>query len=277
VFASRAKTLRHQKMLGEGEVEFSASGRAPRVVAFHGFGGTATDLRPILDRVAEEGFAVDASLLPGHGTRVEALQTETFDRWVEAGRARERTAAAAEGSFVLVGFSLGSLVAMELASERPEGLAGLVVLGNALTLSWMSSVPMAVVRGLVGGRMPDAYMLKPLAADLVDRRRLGDVVTYDRHPLRAAAEVYLAGPRVRAHVSRIACPTLVLHGRRDRVCPWRNAEWLARHLGTRDVRVRIFERSAHVLGCDGEREEVAEEVTAFLRRLSPVQTRPVDP
>ena len=93
------------------------------------------------------------------------------------------------------------------------------------------------------------------------------LVTYDRHPLRAALEVYRAGPRVRAVVPRIACPTLILHGKRDRVCSWKNATWLAAHVGARDVGVRIFEKSAHVLACDGERDEVAREVVVFVGRL----------
>jgi carboxylesterase len=97
---------------------------------------------------------------------------------------------------------------------------------------------------------------------------MGSLVTYDRHPVRAALEVYLAGRRVRERVGFIECPTLVLHGRRDRVCPWKNAAWLADHVGSRDVSVRLFENSAHVLALDGERDEVAAEVVRFLARIA---------
>jgi carboxylesterase len=93
------------------------------------------------------------------------------------------------------------------------------------------------------------------------------VVTYDRHPLRAALEVTRGAARVRPLVARIDYPTLILHGRRDHVCSWKNAGWVASHVGTRDVTVRIFERSAHVLACDGEREQVADEVARFMRRF----------
>jgi carboxylesterase len=105
------------------------------------------------------------------------------------------------------------------------------------------------------------------AADLVDQAAQDSVLTYDRHPLRAALEVYRGGARVREVVGRIACPTLILHGRRDLVCSWRNATWLAARIASRDVTVRVFEKSAHVLACDGERDEVAREVAAFLARL----------
>jgi carboxylesterase len=255
-------------MMGTGERELFADGEAPCVVAFHGFGGTAAEIRPLLDSIAGTGYAVDAALLAGHGTRVEALQAATFDAWLAGARSRMRLAHERYGRFVLLGFSMGSLVAMELASEQPPGLAGLVVLGCALTLTAPMSVPFGVWQRL-HLPLPDAYLLKPLAGDAVDPAALDLLVTYDRHPIRAAYEVYRAGPRVRALVPRITCPTLVLHGRQDHVCSWKNATWLAEHLGSHDVDVRIFERSAHVVACDAERGEVARETLRWLGRLAP--------
>jgi carboxylesterase len=265
MFRSRSQSVREQKMIGDGERERFAAGRPPTVVAMHGFGGTAAELMPLLDRVALDGYAVDAALLAGHGTTVEALQDATFDGWVAGVRTRAE-AAGRLGRVVLVGFSLGSLVAMQIASEKPPWLAGLVVLGNALTLRPHTSVPLALWR-LTGKPMPDVYVLKPRPGDLVDLAAMNTILTYDRHPMRAALEVYLAGPRVREVVRHIACPALILHGRRDAVCSWRNATWLAERIGSRDVTVRIFEKSAHVLCCDGERDDVGREVAAFLARL----------
>jgi carboxylesterase len=251
MFRNRELTLREQKMLGDGETEFFAAGKAPCVVAFHGFGGTAAELRPVLEVIARAGYAVDAALLKGHGTRVEDLQEATFDGWVDAARARVAAETARHGRVVLLGFSLG----------------GLVALGNALTVKPHTRWPFAIWE-MSRRPMIDVYMLKPQAGDLVDQALMETLVTYDRHPLRSAREVWLAGPRVKAGVGRIACPTLVLHGRRDRVCSWRNAAWLAEHVGTRDVGVRIFEESAHVLCCDGERDEVAREIVRWLGRLA---------
>jgi esterase/lipase len=51
------------------------------------------------------------------------------------------------------------------------------------------------------------------------------------------------------------------------VCHWTNASWVADAVRAKDVGIRIYEKSAHVLACDGEREEVGEEVRAFVGRL----------
>jgi esterase/lipase len=253
-------------MLGHGPREVFAAGRAPCVVALHGFTGTAGELGAVLTSLGDAGYALDAALLPGHGTGAEQLQPMTFDDWVTASRRRVREAIEAHGRVVLLGYSLGSLLAMQIASERPAGLAGLVVMSNALTLGLSSRLPLGLwVRS--GQPMPDIYLVKPRPGDLVDRTHEDDFATYDRHPLRAALEVFRAGAPVGDVVGRIACPTLIQHGKRDLVCPWRNAAGLAPRLGTRDVTLALYERSAHVLGWDGERAEVARDVVALLRRL----------
>ena len=262
----RHRTIATQRMLGRGPMEVFVAGRSPCVVALHGFTGTAAELRSVLASVGDAGYAVDAALLPGHGTRAEDLQDVTFDQWVAASRRRVRDAIEAHGRVVLLGYSLGTLLAMQIASEQPEGLAGLIVMSTALTLGAASSVPLGLW-ARSGRAMPDLYLVKPSPGDLVDRTSEDQIVTYDRHPLRAALEVYRAGARVRAVVRRIECPTLIQHGRRDRVCPWRGAIEVPALLGTRDVSIALYEQSGHVLGWDGEREAVAREILAFLTRV----------
>ena len=90
------------------------------------------------------------------------------------GSARERY-----GRVVLLGFSLGSLVAMQLASEEPDGLAGLVVMGNALTLRAAMGVPLGLWHRL--GR-PDARRVSPQAARGRSRRRQRDGLARDLRP-----------------------------------------------------------------------------------------------
>jgi esterase/lipase len=248
LFESRTRTLATERMLGAGEMELFAEGRAPSVVAIHGFGGTVAELRPLLDRVVDAGYAVDGALLPGHGSSVTKLQDTTFDDWVEATRVRARSAAREHGSVVLLGFSLGSLVAMQIASERPAWLSGLVVLGNAVTLQPHSSVPLALL-ARSGAHVPDVYLLKPRAGDLVDPAMMDRLVSYDRHPLRASLEVYLAGPRVRAGVGLIDCPTLILRpglpvDQRALACrPHRHAGRQRARLRTERARPRLRRRT----------------------------------
>jgi carboxylesterase len=263
----REHTLRHGRVLGGTDLEAVAiEGRSPCLLAFHGFTGTASELRPLIEAVAAQGYAMRVPLLPGHGTSPDALQSIGFAAWCAAMRLELELAARDHEGVVLCGFSLGSLVAMQLASEGHPKVRALVVLGNALTLTAISSVPLALFERF-GVEVPDWYLVKPRAADMTDRVAARKITTYDRHPIRAAMEVFRAGKAVKTRVSSIHCPTLILHGARDHVCSVKNAGWLAANIGATDVTVKIFPKSAHVIAADVERDAVASEVLAFLARF----------
>jgi carboxylesterase len=264
---SRRRTLLTQKLRNaEAPHEFRAEGRAPAVLGFHGFTGTASELRPLVDRIAAEGYAVHVPLMPGHGARADVLQDTTFDAWAAAMRAHAESFAAQHGKIVMLAFSMGTLVAMHIAAEKPPWLAGLVVMGNALELHPYASLPFSIVDRF-GFTVPDWYFVKVRHADMSDREAAKKITAYDRHPLRAAFEVYRAGRRVREEVARIACPTLVLHGARDLVCRPRAAKWLASNIGAKDVTLSFFAKSGHVIAADLERDHVAREVLAFIARI----------
>jgi dipeptidyl aminopeptidase/acylaminoacyl peptidase len=67
----------------------------------------------------------------------------------------------------------------------------------------------------------------------------------------------------------VTCPTLVIHGALDQVCPVSNATRFARALGTKDVEVAVLPRSGHIVTADYDRAEVARLTEAFIRRVMP--------
>lgn len=274
MIVGRAHTDLHGKILGTDDGSAVVrDGRAPCVVAFHGFTGTTVEIRPMLDELVEKGFAVHAPLLTGHGTHPGKLQDVTFEQLADEMQKELDVARAKHGHVVIAGFSLGSLVAMELAARRPEGLLGLVLLGNALTLSAAVSGPLGFVDRR-GWKLPDWYLLKLWSADVKDPAQKKRIAHYDRDPLRAALEVYRAGGRVRPRLGLIECPTLILHGARDRVCPPSNVALVAAALGTREVRTRIYAKSAHLVAADEDRADVADAVASFVESLA---QPPVEP
>jgi carboxylesterase len=242
------------------------------LLALHGFTGSPSELSFLVDRVRAAGYRVHAPLLPGHGTTPEDLQSRTFADWLTAARGALKDARAAGEKVVVCGFSMGSLVALSLASGEStrSDVAALVLLGCAIELSPPLRAAFAFAQK-TKMRLPDAYMPKPFGPDIRDKTLAGSIDAYDRHPVRAAMEVYRAGQQLLPHLSDVKCPTLVLHGERDRVCSVRGARELASLLGTPDVRIRTYPRSAHMLALDYDREEVARDVLAFLERQRPVE------
>jgi carboxylesterase len=233
------------------------------VLALHGFGATPDEVAIVVETAARRGLRACAPLLPGHGRSVAELGKTSFNDWLETARA-SFAELAADGPVICAGLSLGSLLALSVTLERPRQVRGLILMANAL---WVRRpFPDWALRAVDASGMPDFWFPKgrPGIADATAR---DTHQSYDADPVHAAISVLRAGDRLRGRLSEIQCPTLLLHGARDRVCPVSNAWRAAALLGTRDARVVVLPSSEHVVTRDGDREQLQSCVGEFLGRV----------
>ncbi len=248
----------------------SVAGRAPSVVAFHGFGGTTREIE-LCTRVAGElGLAAIARDLPGHGSHARELAKTRFADWV-AGAESAFAEVAAAGPVISVGLSMGALMAAELAIAHPEQVQGVVMLANA---AWLRPPLGWALRASGALRIPD-FLMRKGGSDIADDEARRTQISYTADPVHAAIDLERSGRAQRERLALVRCPTLIIHGALDRVCPVANAWRVANLLGTSDVRVVILPRSHHIITRDVERDVVARELRDFYTRIA-AQT-PVEP
>jgi carboxylesterase len=251
-----------------------APGRTPSVLAFHGFGATPDEVRLVVEVATDLGLRALAPLLPGHGTSVEDLAQTGFAQWLAAAE-RALAALAASGPVIVVGSSMGSLLALTLAADHPQQVLGVAALAPATRLAWpFPSLALALVRGL---RVPD-FALPKSSVDIRDAVLRRSQVTYAAQPAYAGNEVRLAGRLVEQRLGAIRCPAFIAHGQRDHVCPSSNARRLFSKLGTPawEKELLILPRSFHIITRDVERGLLRTHLYAFLERLLPLVCRRMD-
>jgi carboxylesterase len=97
-----------------------AFGEGPtRALLIPGFMGTPKEMRPLGEALAEAGAAVRGILLPGFGPDVERLGTVRAADWLASAGAAWNEVRTDAGRTVLVGFSMGAAVALQLAAKDP--------------------------------------------------------------------------------------------------------------------------------------------------------------
>jgi len=251
-------------LVGRGSPDpLEVQGARPVVLALHGFGGTPLEICLVVDVARELGLRAHAPLLPGHGTHATDLAERGWDDWLGAAAAA-LDELAADGPVIVAGLSMGSLLAAHLAATRPDDVLGLALLANAAWLGWpFPTLALDIIRKL---HVPDFSMPKA-GADIADPEARRTHLTYDAQPVHAAVRVLEAGRRVRAELERVRCPTLILHGARDRLCPPSNARRVASRLGTLDPVVVMLPRSRHIVTRDYDKEQAARELRTFFERV----------
>lgn len=243
-----------------------ASGASPAVLALHGFGATPQEVELAVKVARDLGLRALAPLLPGHGMSVQELARTRFSDWRAAAEQALMELVRDGGQVIVVGSSMGSLLALDLAASFPEHVAGVAALAPAIRLTWpFPSLGLALVSRL---GIPD-FTIPKSSPDIRDAGGRRSQVTYARQPAYAGNEVRLAGRRVRARLGEIRCPAFIAHGRHDHVCPYTNARRVYVELGTprSEKELLILPRSYHIITRDVDRGVLRSRLYGFMKRV----------
>ena len=208
----------------------SGSG-ADVLVLLHGFTGAKEDFSDHLDPLADLGWRVVAPDLRGHGetTAPPGLEQYSFDLMradVEA-----FADALGVGRAVLLGHSMGGVVAQHLARSEPDRLRGLVLMDTTHGPSGMDpdlvEAGIELVRDEGIGSLADLLALAPgvnstVAHQRLIRERRGFADFGDRKLRAVSADMFRAMARQLldrtselASLGTVSVPTLVMVGELD--------------------------------------------------------------
>ncbi|MCY2960387.1 MAG: alpha/beta fold hydrolase [Planctomycetota bacterium] len=249
--------------------ELAADGE-PRgaVTIVHDAGGHGGLFLRLGRRLAESGWAVALPDLRGHG-RSEGARGHTngvLEVARDLGDVQDHLAyRQPDAPKVLVGQGLGALWCLAYASERPDGIAALVLAAPLLDPNF--DLPQATGGLLklfkkVGPDAPGRIGWNPAerSNDPEVRAALAAEPAHDVITLRAGEEARAAAQKYVPKLGQLAMPVLVLVGVDDRIAPASRVRVLS---GPR-VEVREFAGVHHDLFLDGRAGDVSEAVVRWL-------------
>ncbi|MFD2370491.1 alpha/beta hydrolase [Brevibacillus sp. GCM10020057] len=88
----------------------------------HGFAGDMNDILPLAKRLREEGYQVECPTLEGHGTTRREMAKSTRHDWLRSAEEGYKRLRMRADRIVVIGFSMGGLLAFHLATAYPVEL-----------------------------------------------------------------------------------------------------------------------------------------------------------
>ncbi|MBX3228710.1 MAG: alpha/beta hydrolase [Labilithrix sp.] len=242
------------------------TGPLPAIVILHGISASATGFAAIMMRLRAQAKRVIVPDYPGHGLSDEPSVRLTFDTLLDAVTGALDGVLGAE-DFVLVGNSLGGVVALDYAVKRASQCRGVVLLSPAGAQS--SREEFAELVGAFGVKdrrdalrfMARVYHRVPLAAQLiahelpgtVQRRGVQDLFGSVTHENVVPAE----------ELARLTMPILFAWGASERLLPDSHLAWWQKNLPPHAV-IERPEGWGHCPHFD-QPAGVAERIASFLR------------
>jgi len=247
----RIETLQHNELRLAFERQ---DGAAPAFVWLGGFKSdmAGTKARALAEWARARGQAFVRFDYSGHGQSGGRFEERVVSDWL--GDALAIIDARTQGPLVLVGSSMGGWIALLAARQRPERVAGLLLIAPAADfterLMWASFTPEVRRQIEQTGRWerPSAY-----DPDVITRRLIED----GRRNLVMDAAIPFAGP------------VRILQGGRDPDVPPAHAKALAGLIRAPDLRFDLIAEGDHRLSRPEDLRALAATATELALRLAP--------
>ncbi|MEM7092571.1 MAG: lysophospholipase [Actinomycetota bacterium] len=238
------------------------------VVLVHGYAEYAARYAHVAARLTAEGAAVYGQDHMGHGHSEgeRALITDFAEVVADLRRLVDLAVVDhPDVPVVMIGHSMGGLLTSRFAQDYPSDLAGIGLLG-AVIGDWhwardalaLPELPEATTD--FSGMSRDAAEVELYATDpLIYRGRY-------KRPLLEAEMIAL--DLFQEHVDRLTMPVLFCHGDDDPFVDYRTSLEAVESMPSEDKTICVYEGARHELVNETNRNEVIDEIAAFVGRIS---------
>ncbi|MFH1130619.1 MAG: alpha/beta fold hydrolase [Pseudomonadota bacterium] len=229
------------------------------VLLLHGFTSHLDAVNGLVPHLKKAGITFEMPILRGHGTRYQDLKGVVARDWyVDAERALIKLWNRVD-RIIVVGLSMGGLVALELAMRHPDKLAGVVTVAAALKFA----DPLARLTGLIS----KAVKYWPSPESFNDPSLKPNCKNYPKFPTKTFGSLYHYSQEVASHLCEVHVPICVLQSKADQVVAPRSANIIYEKVSSPIREIIWYQKSGHEMMQDLEADQVFEDIMEFLRRF----------
>ncbi|NMC69874.1 MAG: alpha/beta fold hydrolase [Myxococcales bacterium] len=229
------------------------------VLLLHGFTSSVRTVDGMAPLLREAGIPYRIPVLRGHGTRYTDLEGVTAQDWYEDAETALMELSREVDKVVVVGLSMGGLLAIHLGIRHPDQVAAVVTWGAALRFR----DPLAPLSPLLA-RVVKSW---PSPESFRDQSLKVYSENYPRFMTSAFSSLFHFARETERRLPELTVPICVLHSKRDQVIDPLSAVLIYRDVSSPHREIHWFHRSGHEMGQDCEREAVFARTMEFIGKF----------
>lgn len=235
----------------------------------HGLTGTPATVSFLRQSFIDAGFIISAPCLAGHGSTPDELARTSWQDWYETIRISYAALRKEADNVFCTGISLGALLSLKLAIDEGWGVRAIALMATPLKLPFWQRVAAHTVK-----YSPLRFFIRNVPKDyeksVADEngRLLYEQMSFNKIPVNAVFEIQKLQREVLKNLERLTNPTLLLHGKHDKVVKPSNIDMVVGKAASDIIEVKIFDDSRHVLTMDREKHDVARTIIEFFQKFS---------
>lgn len=254
------------------------------VLLVHGITGSPTEMKPLVRKLAAQGFTVACPQLAGHCSTLKELKRTHWTDWYATLEASLDLLSSECDTVFVSGLSMGALLALKLAADHPNRIQGVATLSatffydgwNVPHMKQRFLLPLVIyspLRYFISYHEPAPYGIKDerirnLIATVYESNsaNMPEKYGYSEFPGVTIRETFRLISAVKRDLARIVTPLLIVHSTEDDMASLENAKFLASRVSSRHVETFYVDDTYHVLTLDKRKDDVAEQVAEFFLR-----------
>lgn len=249
------------------------------ILLIHGLTGTPKEMKILAHGLNNAGFTVYALQLAGHCGTVDDLIDSSWEEWLESVRVAADKMAQHVTTILVGGLSMGAILALGLAEQRSEQIAGVIALsatfnhdGWSMPIYTKLAFILPLIRKLGFGRNQLFFEQPPYGIkDEVIRRHIVSKMQAGNspeaglpgNPFWSVVELQKLSAYVFKNLGYVQAPCLVIHAKHDDIASTKNALKIVHGVSDAPVKLILLEDSFHMITIDRERRKVIDECINF--------------
>tara|TARA_B100000131_G_C17940645_1_gene542157 strand:- start:75 stop:830 length:756 start_codon:yes stop_codon:yes gene_type:complete len=207
------------------------------VYIVHGFSSTTFEVKELAEFLGKEGYHTIAKNLPGHGLTAEDCNRMKYNDWFYHIKEDLAKLSSESEKLYIIGGSMGAVLSLYASSIFP--LNGCIVGGTVL--KFKNPFTVNIINRFLCRFVKIREKKKQASREL---RNSIKFYGYKQYPLLALNEFRKMNKIVIKNLSKIKCPTLIIHSNNDRLSLKNNVDLVYNNISSQK-KEKIYVENAH--------------------------------